>query len=359
MKSYSLIFIALLLLISCVKDTGIYEYGVDKVYMPQASLLNGGISNDYPVPIKLGNGIENYTFDTTTKELKILLGVYKSGKETAQAFDVEVYADEDSTSSAVSANGQRLALPSDVYTLPTSASVAQGTRETSFYLTVDVAKLIEKYPDYSIKKLTLVVGIKNPTAYELNESLSKTVVLIDASAFMPAPSIVKGGDMSAGSEQYWTILNIMDNNPVEPGTVTFANGKLILSNGSGSVNRNTAIYQPITLMQGQRYKLSSDFTSTGGAVNSEIFMLISQTEPKEGQYYSKTGVFMHADSWAGKLVNPFAGNFADEANWKEGFDNSGAFTSTFTGEGYLIIVFASWGGNIGTITLDNIKIEAL
>ncbi len=359
MKSYSFIFAALLLLASCVKDTGIYDYGIDKVYMPQASIHNGGINNDYPVPINLGNGIENYTFDTTTKELKILLSVYKSGKDPAQSFEVEVYADDDSTASAVSASGQRQALPSDVYSLPSSVNVSQGTRESSFFLTVDVAKLIEEYPDYSIKKLTLVVGIKNPTAYELNESLSRTVVLIDASAFMPAPSIVKGGDMSAGSEEYWTILNLIDNSSVEAGTVSFVNGRMTLSNGNGSVNKNTAIYQPITLTQGQRYRLSSDFTSTGGAINSEIFMVISQTEPQQGQYYSKTSLFMHADSWAGKLVNPFAGNFADEANWKEGFDNSGTFTSTFTGEGYLIIVFASWGGNIGTLTLDNIKIEAL
>lgn len=358
MRLYLIPLIAVLFA-SCVKDTDLDSYGVDMVYMPQAAVFNGGVNNDYTVPIKWGNGVENHVFDTTTKELKILLGVYKSGKERAGTFNVDIYADEDSTTAAVAANSQRIALPSDVYTLPASATVQAGSREASFYLTVDVAKLIEKYPDYSVKKLTLVVGIKNPTQYQLNTSLSRTVVIIDGSAFMPAPAIVKGGDMSPGSEAYYSILNINDNNPVVAGTVSFQNGKMILSNGTGSVNRNTAIYQPITLKKDRKYKLLVDFTASGGAVNSEIFMLISQKEPQAGQYYNKTGVFMHADSWAGKLVTPFSGNFVDIANWKDGFDNAGVFTSQFTGEGYLIIVFASWGGNIGTLTLDNIKIEVL
>jgi len=76
-------------------------------------------------------------------------------------------------------------LPADAYSLPDNISVPDGQREKTFYLTVSRKALVDKYASYKGKQLVLAVKITDPSSYELNPSLSTTIVIIDSKAFMP------------------------------------------------------------------------------------------------------------------------------------------------------------------------------
>lgn len=178
---------AVLGLSSCEKDDNAKEWGYAKIYMPQAAILDGGLSHDYPVPLNNNPATKNYGIDSTTNFLHIYLGVYRSGLQPLQSYSVQVYVDAAATNDALPGIDEGVALPSDVYSLPGEVVVPDNEREIGFDLTVDLNKLAEKYISYATKKMVLVVGISNPSNYVLNEALCKTTIIIDGASFLPAP----------------------------------------------------------------------------------------------------------------------------------------------------------------------------
>jgi len=358
-----LVFCAVLLgLVSCDKGDTQKEWGNAKIYMPQATMLDGGITNNYPVPLNNNPATKNYDIDSTANLLHIYLGVYRSGLQPLSAYSVKIYVDDAATANAIAGMSNGVALPSDIYSLPTEADVPDNERQTDFVLTVDLNKLKTEYMAYASKKLALVVGISDPSAYELNENLSKTTVIIDGPSFLPAPKIVQGGDFSDGSENYWTIMNLNNDGVFDPSNVVVKNGILTLTFGAGPVTGNIACYQPIELTKDANYKLSCDFTCSGGAVSGQFFICISTVEPQEGQYYDVTqGIFTNIDAWASNgLTGAVSGTLPQVDTWNGGIDKTtGVFTSTFSGTGYLIMNIACWDGNVGVITVDNLTINAM
>jgi len=357
---------------SCGTDDSQKEWGIAKIYMPQAAIFDGGITNNYPVPLNNNPSTKNYDIDTATNLLHIYLGVYRSGLQPLNAYSVKVYVDEAATNDALAGISKGVALPSDVYSLPSEVAVKDNERQATFYLTVDLNKLEEKYMDYATKKMVLVVGISDPSNYSLNESLSKTTVIIDGSSFLPAPKIVPGGDFSAGSEVYWTLRNLNNSGVFNPSVAVIQNGVLTMTFGAGPVSGNIAFYQPINLTKGTKYKLSCDFSSTGGAKDGKFFICISTIEPQTGQDYDMTvGIFTTIDSWqpAG-ITNAVSGKLPQIGTWQSGDPNipndpykldktTGQFSPPTDGQYYIILVIAAYNGNVSTITLDNLKIEEI
>jgi len=173
---------ATVIMFSCEEDDNKKEWGNTKVYMPQAAILNGGLtSNNYPVPLNNNASTKNYKLDEANKLLHVYLGVYRSGLQKLESYSVQVAADNAATSAYVAGNANRIALPNDAYTLPDKVTVPDGEREAVFHLTVDLKKL---GADFLSRNIVLVVGISNPSKYELNESLSKTTVIINGSFFL-------------------------------------------------------------------------------------------------------------------------------------------------------------------------------
>jgi len=72
------IFLCLAGFYACDKGAGTADYGFAYIYMPQAT-GSGGLDNNYYVPS--GEGVYTYQFrvDSVRNELKILLGVSRSG----------------------------------------------------------------------------------------------------------------------------------------------------------------------------------------------------------------------------------------------------------------------------------------
>jgi len=358
-KILLIVILFILGLTSCEQDASDVKWGITKIYMPQASVFNGGLNNNYPVPLNNNVATKNYEIDSVTNTLKIVLGVYRSGLQALEAYSVKVGVNNDSTSSVVSQTLKGVELPADTYTLPSEVSVANGERQAIFYLSVDLNKLKTKYPAYATRKLCLVVGISDPTKYELNAALSKTNVIINAAAFMPVPVILKDGIFDAGSEQNWLLTSLDGTIPALTDAAKVANGVLTMNYGTTAVTRSIAVYHPISLENGVNYKFSAQATWSG-ATSAEIFFVLSTVKPITGQNYVKTNnYFTGLDAWmpTPNFSTSGTGTFPQAGKWENGINrSSGEFKANFT-DGYVIILATTWGGNIGNVVIDNIKIE--
>lgn len=176
LKTYhtTVVFFAIfsVLLFSCTKQDNEIEWGLAKVYMPQAI----GI---YNVP---NANMNNYTVDSVNNKINVHLGILRSGLQSANSFSVELSVNNDTINNLIS-NGtlkNTLLLPEDCYSIPASISVPDGKQEATFYLTVDKTKLNA----YAGKKLAVAVRISNPSKYELNSALSTTVISITVNSLL-------------------------------------------------------------------------------------------------------------------------------------------------------------------------------
>lgn len=192
-KKIALIAVSVLFLsgfYACEKGDGESDYGFSIIYMPQ-STQNGGINNNYLVPS--GEGIYTYNFrvDSVKKELNILLGVLRSGDLSNSAYSVDIVARMDTTLQIVNntddnaiVNG--MVFPTELFSLPQKVDVASNKNGESFYMTVPTEVL--KNAIYTDKNLVLTVGLANPSKYELSDTNSSTVVILDVNAirkFLP------------------------------------------------------------------------------------------------------------------------------------------------------------------------------
>ena len=155
------------------------EWGIKKIYMPQAAIANN-INHEYPVPM---TGQQDKNYSVEDGKLNIFLGVYRSGQGDLRAYSVDIYHDAAASSSAAG-TGNRVAVPQNYLTYPSQVSVADGQRQNTFLLSIDLESLKAEHPEYAEKELIVVIGIANPTLYELNEDISKTTIVIDGSVFI-------------------------------------------------------------------------------------------------------------------------------------------------------------------------------
>ena len=166
--------ISLFALASCIEGDGYKDYGVEKVYIPQA-MTDGGITNVYNVPS--GGGEYTYNFSIEDETVEVFLGVLRSGKQAGETFTVDVVVNSTATASKATELSAE-AMPSSLYTLPSQVKVDAGTNSTNFTLSLDKTALKAK----AGKKLVLCVGLANPSRYELSEKASEVTVLVDVDA---------------------------------------------------------------------------------------------------------------------------------------------------------------------------------
>lgn len=178
-----ILFIAFLAVVSiafysCDEPDSEKEWGIAKVYMPQASLLSGS-NNNYIVPSGTNEFNKNYYLDTDNS-VNVVLGVYRSGLQPLEGYSVDVSTRPDTVAQLINDGvlTNAVLLADDAYELPSSISVGDGQREATFYLSIDRNKLMADHPEAAGKSLALAVNIANPSRYELNQSLSTTIVIV-------------------------------------------------------------------------------------------------------------------------------------------------------------------------------------
>jgi len=254
MYGYMLVVCVVSMILSACDDKP--EWGITKIYIPQASVFDGGLTNQYPVPMPEAS-VNNYLIDEDST-LYVRLGVNSPGQGALSSYDVDVYVDAEATAAAAASINRGVILPSELYTLPDKA-VIEGGKEGFFELNVDLKQLNKNYPQYNKNRLIVVVGIANPSQGELNEKLSRVTVIIEGSTFLPVIPIVKGGDFGPGSEANWTIVDVEN----APGVMKIDDGKLVVFREDPVSGNGRAIcYQPIELEEGKTYKLSVDISIT-------------------------------------------------------------------------------------------------
>jgi len=170
------IILSLLLILSifssCKKGDGDQDYGFPYIYMPQA-MLSGGLDNYYNVPS--GGGEYTYNFKVENGKLNIILGVLRSGKLPNEAYSVNVSAEAPSSSVLAAVGG--IVMPSTLYTLPQKVDVSADKSGESFYLSIDSNTLSSA--TYAGKKLVLTISINSPSKFELAETGTDVVVIVD------------------------------------------------------------------------------------------------------------------------------------------------------------------------------------
>lgn len=240
------------------------EYTQAKVLMPSAQ--SNYIVND---PVKV-------PVDTLTGKINIPLGVYRSGLESLESFSVTITASTEN----IPTDAETVLLPADAYTLPTSATVAAGQRNATFYLSLDRNKI----QSYLGKKLALAVSISNPTKYTLNEALSKTTVVFSVNEFFGLGNVTAkylkntgpfarsdGGSGRWGTLKDWTVTtNLINQSGNSAGGYTADNGgtmQLESKDWSGPGVSNGKIYQTTELPAGS---YTFEFTLNGQGSDSGI-----------------------------------------------------------------------------------------
>src|SRR5699024_10531237 len=132
--------------------------------------------NIYQVPS--GGGKLSYNANLKEGKLNIVLGVLLSSSFEGKEFTVDVIADHDATKEAVSSGEilNAIPLPEVSYSLPSKVDIHE--KEGTFNLSIDSATIINNLK-YLGSHIVLVVRIKNPTKYEINEEANNSTVVID------------------------------------------------------------------------------------------------------------------------------------------------------------------------------------
>lgn len=178
-NSLLLLFMLSVGLIFTTCDQEKIEYGEALIYMPQAT-TTGGVNTLYSVPS--GGGEMTYNFKAEDGKINIMLGVVRSGTFEGEDYSVDIVSLKDQTDQMV-ASGQirnAVAMPDDIYSLPTKITTT-NSREATFFLSVDSTALINDL-SYTGQNMVLAVGIANPTNYALSEKNTVTIVVLDIDA---------------------------------------------------------------------------------------------------------------------------------------------------------------------------------
>lgn len=175
---------------SCKKADSEKDYGISKIYMPQAIFKSAGVDNNYPVPSGTDSSTFNYQVDTKANKIRVILGASLSGPGR-DAYSVEISANNDTVQHLLNTRLLDPAIyrvmPASMYTLPAKLDVPAGKKSGTFYLEMDIPQL--KSNDYAGKYLVLAVKLKGASKYELNSSLSTTIVVINVNALVIGPAV--------------------------------------------------------------------------------------------------------------------------------------------------------------------------
>lgn len=162
-------------LCSCISDAD-KEWGNSLLYMPQAVLADGGVTNNYPV-----------TLSDNKADTAIVVGLYRSGLEVLQAVSVDLVVDTDSLEQAIAMSQlpdaaakydiykNALLLPEEYYTVPRQIILQDGERENSVRLVIHKSALLNEAHLQEGNTYILPLRITNPTRYTINPKISLTM----------------------------------------------------------------------------------------------------------------------------------------------------------------------------------------
>ena len=177
----NLLFLALAAMVSilagCEPSDANKDYGFPKIYIPQATVT--GMDNSYPIPNGPLDQNKTYVCNFEDGQLNIALGVVRAGAlakdcDSETARKIAEYDSKDVPAAE---------LPVNFCTIPGKISVKEGENTGTCYVTVDLKTLAGQassiVTDGKYQLLVLGLEIANPTEYELAESNTSVVIVLD------------------------------------------------------------------------------------------------------------------------------------------------------------------------------------
>ncbi len=137
-------------------------------------------------------------------------------------------------------------------------------------------------------------------------------------------------------------------------TISTNNNVITYSNGTTSGQINNAVFQPVTVVAGKKYKVSLYMNVSGKINNSWVELYLGRSVPLPDGNYSDNKFY--GMNWQ-CLSSPMEGYMEKlECN---GNSIDGIFTATSTGTIYIVLKIGSWGGNIENLSIKNIRFQEL
>lgn len=171
---------------ACQKSDANKDYGFPLIYIPQATVT--GLDNSYPIPNGPIGQSSNYVckYNEKTGTLDIALGVVRSGYiSNAKGFTVKLRTSNELTDlkldELLQKSSSAVALPLKYCTIPEIIEVAPGKNSGTCYVSIDMKGLSSEslYDGSEYKRLVLGLEIYEPSAYELAQSNTSVVIIVD------------------------------------------------------------------------------------------------------------------------------------------------------------------------------------
>jgi hypothetical protein len=194
-KSRIKLLIALLVVVMVMSSCE-YQRIADAPWPDQLIYMPAAVYNNYmidAVPAAIGYSPTpgyptRFLVDTVTRKFNVLLGAYRSGKDNAGAFTVDVAVNTDTINQILPIVGRlpvgTLLLPSGKYSVPASAEMKDGLDIAKFDLSIDLDYLMANYP---AGKFALAVAISS-TARKTNPKYATTIIVVDTKIMKPTAS---------------------------------------------------------------------------------------------------------------------------------------------------------------------------
>jgi hypothetical protein len=166
----------MMFLAGCEKDDSATAFGNSQIYMPQSTIAAGRLA----VP-NTGIGLDSATrnFKLENDSVKIILGVARSGLAALERYEVGISASVDTVSRLISSSvfpaATTIALPADIYTLPSSITVPENQSGQTFYLSIHRSKL----KAYAGKTALVRIGISGASKYTISPAANSVLLVIN------------------------------------------------------------------------------------------------------------------------------------------------------------------------------------
>ena len=174
------------ILAGCEPSDAEKDYGFPKIYIPQATVT--GLDNTYPIPNGPLDQNKSYVCYFENGKLNIALGVVRAGAlADEKAFTVDLNISDTETERKIAEDEGKetpvAELPVNLCTIPDKISVKAGENTGTCYISVDLNALSSQTSSLLVdgiyKLLVLGLEISNPTEYELAETNTSVVIVLD------------------------------------------------------------------------------------------------------------------------------------------------------------------------------------
>ncbi|GEM_PF-3264383 len=336
----------------------------------EASLLDGGMTQNFPIPFTSKPGTW-HSFDDMTLSLSVPLHVKRTDEETViyEPFSVGIVQDYAKSAEIAAGIEDAVAIPEGYVGSLETVEFDAATSEKEVTLSVDFDRISADHPEFAGKKLVLSLLLSDPDKYELDPKLSCINIIIDADKFLYLPdpgNLIEGGRFSKRDASKWSIVNASSASDPVPEGQFFIAGDVLNLNISKAYSYTCS--HAIEISEPGYYRMSLAFKGNGGAKawSSRLYVILSENKPEAGVNYF-TSYVQNAPHLVvdGNQISEATGTEVDLSSsyWskKNGFPDNCEIEVKTSGKWWFVIGMSAWDWGLSSEPLvgyfDNARLE--